>query len=132
MSFNLYVTRCNPAYGWMTDHQNTCRKRSIALKEYNRREHLNLWVAIFKNCPKKWKTAINLRNGLLFSEHVRPKIIRRYSTSCFHEDYTTELYCPKSIQKIRNCESRHYSTETSRTIQTLTEETAWQIESYCH
>ena len=56
----------------------------------------------------------------------------QYSTSCSHEDYTTELYCLKSIQKIRNCESRHNNTETARTIQTITEDTAWQIESYWH
>ena len=30
---------------------------------------------MFIHCPKKWKDAINLRNGLLFSELAIPKII---------------------------------------------------------
>ena len=30
---------------------------------------------MFKNCPKKCKIAINFKNGLLFSELAKPKII---------------------------------------------------------
>ena len=30
---------------------------------------------MFKHCPKKWKDAINLENGRLFSELAIPKII---------------------------------------------------------
>ena len=42
----------------------------------------------------------------------------QYSTSCSHKDYTTDLYCLESIQRIRNCESHHNNKETASTIQT--------------
>ena len=63
---------------------------------------------MFKHCPKKWKDAINIRNGLLFSELAIPKIINiPLHALASDEDYTTELYSLKSIQRIRNCESHH-------------------------